>query len=52
MGYKKRNEAQGFWSHRPGYNWLVGYPDGGRLFMETEGIPEVFIDRKVKDSSY
>lgn len=48
MAYKNRKEAAGFWSHRPGFNWLLGYEDEG-CPVPSEGIPEVFIDRKVKD---
>lgn len=48
MAYKNRKEAPGFWSHRPGYNWLLGYEDEGRP-IPSEGMAEVFMDRKVKD---
>lgn len=48
MGYKKRKVPTGYWPHRPGYNWLLGYPDLGRVDA-SEGVPEVFIDRGVKD---
>lgn len=49
MGYIKRQTEPGFWPHRPGYNWLLGYCDGGKLYVTTDGIQEVFIDRQVKD---
>lgn len=52
MGYKKRRTEQGFWPHRPGYNWLLGYSEGGRLYVTTEGIKEFFIDRRVKDGNH
>ena len=48
MGYKKRKTPTGYWPYRPGYNWLLGYCDFGRV-SASEGIREISFDRGVKD---
>lgn len=51
MGYKKRKVPEGYWPYRPGYNWLLGYNEGGKHYSEvtTGGIKEVSMDRRVKE---
>lgn len=51
MGYKKRKAPAGCWPHRPGYNWLLGYSEGGKHYSAppSEGIREVSMDRRVKE---
>lgn len=47
---KSKKEPPGYWQHRPGFNYYLGYPDGKvYIISPSPRIKEVSLDRNVKD---